>query len=208
MDSAKRTRQDTNLDSIRSEVEQEFDNEFGTQAPIDSNAIALSNLADEIGLEEVELNQGVIDTIATNNTNDNLNGNDDVNVDAMDDQEQISDLPQELTESYGTGLQGQPSDRAGRYSRREEHILNEPDYTLTGGDVDANYEDAESVGEEGVGGTAATPDQDVVEDLAAAVGIQMDDRSFLRTNDMLEQRDDRRWELDPKSSEDYSERRD
>jgi len=36
----------------------------------------------------------------------------------------------------------------------------------------------------------------------------MDDRSFLRTQDILEDRDDRRWELDPKSSEDYQERRD
>jgi hypothetical protein len=144
----------------------------------------------------------VIDTVATDDTDD------DGIVDAADDEEQVSDLPQEFTESYGTGLQGQPSDRAGRYSRRGEHLLNEPDYTLTGGDVDANYEDAETVGEEAVGGTVATPDQNVVEELAAAVGIETDDRVFLRTNDMLEERDDRRWELDPMSSEDYQQRRD
>ncbi len=36
----------------------------------------------------------------------------------------------------------------------------------------------------------------------------MDDGTFLRTNEILEQRDDRRWELDPTSSEDYQERRD
>ncbi|HEY9894555.1 MAG TPA: DUF6335 family protein, partial [Candidatus Sericytochromatia bacterium] len=61
---------------------------------------------------------------------------------------------------------------------------------------------------EAVGGTVATPDQNVVEELAAAVGIETDDRVFLRTNDMLEERDDRRWELDPMSSEDYQQRRD
>ncbi|NJO52945.1 MAG: hypothetical protein HC840_30115 [Leptolyngbyaceae cyanobacterium RM2_2_4] len=129
-------------------------------------------------------------------------------MEAVDDQEEVNNLSQESTESYGTGLQGQPSDRTGRYSRRGEHLLSKPDYTLTGGDVDANYEDAEAVGEKGVGGTVETPDQDVVDELAAAVGIETDDRSFLRTNDMLEERDDRRWELDPTSSEDYRERRD
>jgi hypothetical protein len=47
----------------------------------------------------------------------------------------------------------------------------------------------------------------VTEDLEKAVGLEMDDRAFLRTNDILEKRDDRRWELDPESSEDYQQRR-
>jgi hypothetical protein len=190
------------FEAIREEVEKEFESEFGPENSIDPELIPLPDIKQEIGLEEVDLDQAVIDTVATDDTDD------DGIVDAADDEEQVSDLPQEFTESYGTGLQGQPSDRAGRYSRRGEHLLNEPDYTLTGGDVDANYEDAETVGEEAVGGTVATPDQNVVEELAAAVGIETDDRVFLRTNDMLEERDDRRWELDPMSSEDYQQRRD
>lgn len=79
---------------------------------------------------------------------------------------------------------------------------------VTGGDIYSNQYQAEVDGEEAVGGTTPTPDQNVTEDLEAAVGLEMDDRSFLRTNDILEQRDDRRWELDPTSSEDYQERRD
>jgi len=39
------------------------------------------------------------------------------------------------------------------------------------------------------------------------VGLEMDDNAFLRTNEILEERDDRRWDLDPESSEDYQERR-
>jgi len=35
------------------------------------------------------------------------------------------------------------------------------------------------------------------------VGLEMDDNAFLRTNEILEERDDRRWDLDPESSEDY-----
>jgi Family of unknown function (DUF6335) len=85
------------------------------------------------------------------------------------------------------------------------------DYTqtspeLTGGDVDAYWQDADVVGDEAVGGTVATPDQNVTEELEKAVGLEMDDRAILRTQDILEQRDDERWELDPTSSEDYDDR--
>ncbi|WP_257236710.1 DUF6335 family protein, partial [Nostoc sp. 'Peltigera malacea cyanobiont' DB3992] len=44
-------------------------------------------------------------------------------------------------------------------------------------------------------------------ELEAAVGLEMADSEFLHTNDILEERDGDRWELDPKSSEDYQDRR-
>ncbi len=88
----------------------------------------------------------------------------------------------------------------------EQYTSTSPE--LTGGDVDAYWEQADSVGEEAVGGTVSTPDKSVVEDLGEAVGLVMDDRADLRTTDIMENRDEHRWELDPKSSEDYQERRD
>ncbi|MBW4693272.1 MAG: hypothetical protein KME27_16085 [Lyngbya sp. HA4199-MV5] len=114
------------------------------------------------------------------------------------------DLPQELTESYGTGVHDQPNFATGG----RVNDFNEASPTLTGGDVDANYEQANADGDESVGGTVSTPDMDVVDELGAAVGLEMNDRSFLRTNDMLEERDARRWELEPTSSEDYTDRND
>lgn len=120
----------------------------------------------------------------------------------------IEDLPQEVTESYGTGVQPEPGDNIG--DRKLRHEKREYTYTspeLTGGDVDAAWEQAATVGDEAVGGTVSTPDQDIVDELGAAVGTEMDDKAFLRTNEILEQRDDRRWELDPMSSEEYQERR-
>jgi len=48
----------------------------------------------------------------------------------------------------------------------------------------------------------------VVDDLGKAVGLEMDDFNYLHTNEILEQRDDQRWELEPKSSDDYDERQD
>ena len=103
-----------------------------------------------------------------------------------------SDLPQEITESYGTGV-------------HESSIASISDATLTGGDVDANLLDADAVGDEAVGGTAPTPDQDIVDELGAAVGLEMSDSESLGTTEILEARDDRRWEDDPMSSEDYEE---
>lgn len=120
----------------------------------------------------------------------------------------ISDLPQEVTESYGTGVFDQPGfSMGGRTMRDRLKQYHEASPVLTGGDIDANYEQANAVGDESVGGTVNTPDMDIVDELGAAVGLEMDDRAFLRTNDILEQRDSQRWDLDPESSEDYPDRR-
>lgn len=204
MDEAQGSKQNPEFETVRDEVAEEFEREYGPITPVAPEMTMLSNLEDEVGLEEVSVDPAELDTVVANNTDDNLDTNDDGIVDQTPGR--ISNRPPELTQTYGTGLEGQPTDRTGHYSRRDPHLHSEADYTLTGNDVDANYEDAETVGEEAVGGEAPTPDQDIVEDLAAAVGIQTDDRSFLRTNDMLEERDNHRWELDPMSAEGYRDR--
>ncbi|WP_193199260.1 DUF6335 family protein [Nostoc sp. MG11] len=124
------------------------------------------------------------------------------------DEIETNDLPQEITESYGTGVKDLPGYNIGGRSQREERReYTETSPELTGGDVDAYWQDADAVGDEAVGGTAPTPDQNVTEEIEAAVGLEMDDAAFLRTNNILEERDDSRWELDPMSSEDYQNRR-
>jgi hypothetical protein len=152
--------------------------------------------------KEVVLDQQVLDTVAVDDTDDSFDAEDEAVF--LEDSDETDDRPQAVTESHGTGLQGKPIDRAGRYSRRSDnHFDDNSSPILTGGDIDANYEDASTVGDEAVGGTVATPDQDIVDDLAAAVGVELDDRTDVRINDLLEERDDRRWELDPESAEDY-----
>jgi GAF domain-containing protein len=127
----------------------------------------------------------------------------------LDREEILDDVPQELTESYGTGVKDIPGYvEGGRTMRQREHELNAADPTLTGGDIDANYEQAYAVGDEAVGGTVATPDQDIVDELGAAVGMELRDREYVHAEEIMNRRDDHRWELDPKSSDDYSDRRD
>jgi len=84
-----------------------------------------------------------------------------------------------------------------------EHHSRTPD--LSAGDLDADWGRAD-IGEETVGGSSPTPDQDIVEELGEAVGLTYEDNEPLHTTEKVEERDRRRWELDPASSEDYNDR--
>ena len=77
---------------------------------------------------------------------------------------------------------------------------------VTGGDLDDNLYQAEVVGEEAVGGQTPTPDQNVTEQLLQAMGIDAVDGELVQVKEKLERRDRLRWELEPDSAEDYSER--
>lgn len=95
--------------------------------------------------------------------------------------------------------------RAELAESRAEHANLTP--SITGGDVDANVEDAYFTGDEAPGGDNPTPDQDIVDDIGKALGVEYQDNEELRGADKLEDRDKHRWELDPASAEDYRDRR-
>lgn len=79
------------------------------------------------------------------------------------------------------------------------------DAVLTGGDIDAAWDQAD-VGDETVGGSSPTPDQDIVDEIGKALGITYADGEPLHTTEKIARRDEVRWELHPASSEDYAER--
>jgi hypothetical protein len=96
--------------------------------------------------------------------------------------------------------------RTGRRELRErldQHTETSP--ALTAGDVDADWESAYSVGDEAPGGDNPTPDQDVVDDIGRAVGVQYEDNEELKGEAKISKRDKHRWELDPASAEDFNE---
>ena len=98
--------------------------------------------------------------------------------------------------------------RSGRAEMAEEHARvasMTPD--INAGDVDVNVEDAYFVGDESPGGDNPTPDQDVVDDIGKALGVEYQDAEELRSGDKVADRDKHRWELDPASSEDYKNRK-
>jgi hypothetical protein len=106
----------------------------------------------------------------------------------------------------------QPARRPGATSRRRgaEEDLGETgslarelaEYTATSpaasaGDVDADWQRSESSGEETVGGSVATPDQDVVDEIGHALGVEQPSQAPVRSSEeILEDRDRRYWELD------------
>ena len=100
---------------------------------------------------------------------------------------------------------------AARTGRAEigEALQKHPGMTpaITGGDVDATWEQAYFSGDEAPGGDNPTPDQEVVDDIGKALGVQYEDSEELKSTDKVVQRDKHRWELDPASAEDYKERK-
>jgi hypothetical protein len=78
--------------------------------------------------------------------------------------------------------------------------------SLTGGDLDADWGDAFSSGDEAVGGDNPTPDQDIVEEIGRALGVEYEDAEELKGADKITERDKHRWEYDPASAEDYRDR--
>jgi hypothetical protein len=86
---------------------------------------------------------------------------------------------------------------------REHHGMTD----VTGGDPDVDIEDAYFTGEEAPGGDNPTPDQDIVDDIGKALGVEYEDDEELKAADKVVERDKHRWELDPASAEDYRDRK-
>ena len=98
--------------------------------------------------------------------------------------------------------------RSGRAEMRQhQHEHGNLNPEIAAGDVDVNVEDAYFTGEEAPGGDNPTPDQDVVDDIGKALGVQYADNEELKSSDKVGERDKHRWELDPASSEDYKDRK-
>jgi hypothetical protein len=85
----------------------------------------------------------------------------------------------------------------------KEHTESSP--AITAGDVDADWQLAYSSGDEAPGGDNPTPDQDVVDEIGEALGVNYEDGEELKGAAKIEDRDRHRWELDPASKDDFDE---
>ncbi len=76
-------------------------------------------------------------------------------------------------------------------------VYSETGPTLSGGDVDADWQRAASSGEEAVGGSVATPDQDIVDEIGHALGVeQAPDAPVTTSEEILKARDRHYWHLE------------
>jgi hypothetical protein len=83
--------------------------------------------------------------------------------------------------------------------RLREHHSTSP--KLSGGDIDAEWEDANDSGAESVGGHNPTPDQSDVEENAHAMGIDFQDNEPLDFDKKFNKRDTDRFELNEGSKD-------
>jgi hypothetical protein len=97
--------------------------------------------------------------------------------------------------------------RSGRAELAEKQHQHRNMNDFGGGDPDVDVEDAYFTGEEAPGGDNPTPDQDIVDDIGKALGLEYEDNEELKAADKVVERDKHRWELDPASAEDYKERK-
>jgi len=127
------------------------------------------------------------------------------------EQREVLDADQVIRDYY----EGTPHSESGSASLDEwstvaeqpQDVVDQAPGTLAlfGGDVDAALDRAD-IGEEAVGGSNPTPDQDVVDDIGKGAGVTYDESEPLNMAGKIEGRDANRWELDPRSSEEYAER--
>src|SRR5436189_37665 len=76
------------------------------------------------------------------------------------------------------------------------------------GDVDADWQRAESSGEEAAGGSVSTPGQDRVDEIGHALGVEQSSQAPLRTSgEILGDRDQRYWDLERRASRKADKRR-
>jgi len=106
------------------------------------------------------------------------------------------DFQAELNEEIAS----QPADPEELLERLDQNTNTSP--AESGGDIDARWEEADSTGEEAVGGSQPTPDQSDVEANAHAMGIDFQDNQPLDFAENLEKRDRNCWELNEESKED------
>jgi hypothetical protein len=123
-------------------------------------------------------------------------------IDAGDAESEQYEAGEEVREEFS---EAQRLASGGDHLRRELREHNSRTPVLSGGDIDADWARAD-IGDETVGGSAPTPGQDVVEELGEAVGLTYEDNEPLHTTEKIDERDRKRWELDPASSEDYGDR--
>jgi hypothetical protein len=113
------------------------------------------------------------------------------NDETVPDEEFMDEIQAEIDEA--------PKDPDELLQRLREHNDSSP--ADSGGDIDADWEEVNTTGEESVFGSNPTPDQSNVEENAHAMGIDYQDNEPLDFLEKLEKRDRDRFELDEDSKD-------
>ncbi len=106
----------------------------------------------------------------------------------------------DIQEVMNADIENAPRDPHELKERFEQHHATSP--ITSGGDIDADWEEAQDSGAESVGGHNPTPGQSNAEANAKAMGIEFQDNQPIDMIGKLEKRDEDRYELDQNSKAD------
>src|SRR5438105_4584947 len=104
-------------------------------------------------------------------------------VDAGRAESEIYEPDPDIAEVYESDKHGHGARTGAREMQREIEEQHGFSRDLSAGDPDVDVQDANFVGEESPGGGNPTPDQDVVDDIGQAVGLEYQDNEPLHTTD-------------------------
>lgn len=110
-----------------------------------------------------------------------------------DNEEEVSEIQAEMNEEIASA----PRASSELLERLTQNTAASP--ADSGGDIDADWEDVNTSGDESVFGDNPTPDQSDVEENAHAMGINFEDNEPLDFIEKMEKRDRDRFELDEDS---------
>lgn len=113
--------------------------------------------------------------------------------------EQETPADEEIKEFMDEEIAQAPQAPGELAQRLKEHHSTSP--ADSGGDIDAEWEDANDSGAEAFAGHNPTPDQSDVEKNAHAYGVDFQDNEPLDLLEKMEKRDRNRWELNESSKE-------
>ena len=113
--------------------------------------------------------------------------------------EQETPTDKEIKELMDDEIAHVPQSPGELAQRLKEHHSTSP--ADSGGDIDAEWEDANDSGAEAFAGHNPTPDQSDVEKNAHAYGVDFQDNEPLDLLEKMEKRDRNRWELNESSKE-------
>ncbi len=106
----------------------------------------------------------------------------------------------DIQDAMNADIENAPRDSQELIDRLEENHATSPE--TSGGDIDAEWEDAQDSGAESFGGHNPTPDQSDVEANARAMGFEFQDNQPIDMIGKLEKRDEDRYELNENSKAD------
>ncbi len=189
----KKRKKNTGANKDKDKIETTVDSYTGEEKPVAEDA----NQFIEVVPEETDDRRGSNYLLNEESSMDSYAA--DADADAVSEQSARYTEDEDVKDDFAERQNLAAAGRDGLLEELDEHHSLSPE--ITGGDMDASWQTANVAGEETVGGSSPTPDQDIVDNLGAAAGLTYKDDEPLDYDQKVLDRDRNRWEMNPASAQ-------